>query len=92
MRTGAVVTNGTDAPVEDVDPLASYYATVSRRTSNGGVFFGDQRMSRVEALRCHEGFIKALEELVRGAVGGPALACGLGMKRCPAHCGACPIN
>ena len=31
MKSGAVVTNGTDAPVEDVDPIASYYATVSRR-------------------------------------------------------------
>jgi hypothetical protein len=31
MATGAVVTNGTDAPVEDVDPIASYVATVSRK-------------------------------------------------------------
>ena len=31
MKSGAVVTNGTDAPVEDVDPIASYYATVSRK-------------------------------------------------------------
>ncbi len=30
MKSGAVVTNGTDAPVEDVDPIASYYASVSR--------------------------------------------------------------
>ena len=26
MKTGAVVGNGTDAPVEDVSPLASFYA------------------------------------------------------------------
>ena len=32
MKTGAVVSNGTDAPVEDVSPIASYYATVSRRS------------------------------------------------------------
>ena len=31
MKSGAVVTNGTDAPVEDVDPIASYYATVTRK-------------------------------------------------------------
>ena len=31
MKSGAVVSNGTDAPVEDVDPIASYYATVSRK-------------------------------------------------------------
>ena len=31
--------NGTDAPVEDVDPIASYYATVSRKTKDGQVFY-----------------------------------------------------
>ena len=31
MKSGAVVSNGTDAPVEDVDPIANYYATVSRK-------------------------------------------------------------
>ena len=28
MKTGAVVANGTDAPVEDVDPVPSFYASV----------------------------------------------------------------
>jgi predicted amidohydrolase YtcJ len=53
MDAGAVVMNGTDAPVEDVDPIASYHATVSRKMSNGGVFFPAQRMSRMEALRSY---------------------------------------
>jgi predicted amidohydrolase YtcJ len=53
LHTGAVVTNGTDAPVEDVSPIASYYATVSRRLKDGKVFFPDQRMSRLEALRSY---------------------------------------
>jgi predicted amidohydrolase YtcJ len=53
MKSGAVVTNGTDAPVEDVDPIASYYATVTRKTSDGSVFFADQRMSRIEALKSY---------------------------------------
>ena len=48
---GAIVTNGTDAPVEDVDPIASYYATVTRRAADGTVFYGDQHASRIEALR-----------------------------------------
>ena len=51
MKSGAVVTNGTDAPVEDVDPIASYYATVSRKLKDGSVFYPDQRMSRMEALQ-----------------------------------------
>jgi len=53
MKSGAVVSNGTDAPVEDVSPIASYYATVSRRLADGSVFYPDQRMSRLEALRSY---------------------------------------
>lgn len=53
MQSGAVVTNGTDAPVEDVDPIASYYASVSRKLKDGSVFYPDQRMSRMEALRSY---------------------------------------
>jgi predicted amidohydrolase YtcJ len=53
LTSGAVVTNGTDAPVEDVDPIASFYASVSRRLKDGSVFYGDQRMSRMEALKSY---------------------------------------
>jgi predicted amidohydrolase YtcJ len=53
MRSGAIVTNGTDAPVEDVSPIASYYATVSRKLSDGSVFYPDQRMNRLEALKSY---------------------------------------
>ena len=50
MKSGAIIANGTDAPVEDVDPIPSFYASVSRRVKDGSVFFPDQRMSRMEAL------------------------------------------
>jgi len=53
MKSGAVVSNGTDAPVEDVSPIASYYATVSRKLADGSVFYPDQRMSRLEALKSY---------------------------------------
>jgi predicted amidohydrolase YtcJ len=53
MQGGALVSNGTDAPVEDVDPIASYYSTVSRKLSDGTVFFPDQRMNRVDALKSY---------------------------------------
>ena len=53
MKSGAVVANGTDTPVEDVDPIQCYYASVSRRLKDGKVFFPDQRMSRMEALRSY---------------------------------------
>ena len=70
MKSGAVVTNGTDAPVEDVDPIASYYATVSRRTKDGTVFFPEQRMSRLEALRSYtvNGAYAAFEEDIKGSL------------------------
>ena len=53
MKSGALVTNGTDAPVEDVDPIASYYATISRKIKDGSVFYPEQRMNRMEALRSY---------------------------------------
>jgi hypothetical protein len=53
LRTGAVVSNGTDTPVEDVNPIACYYASVSRKLPDGSRFFPDQRMSREEALRSY---------------------------------------
>lgn len=70
MKSGAVVTNGTDAPVEDVDPIAGYYATVTRKTNDGSVFFGDQRMSRMEALESYtiKGAYAAFQEDSIGSI------------------------
>ena len=70
MQSGAVVTNGTDAPVEDVSPIASYYASVSRKTKDGTVFFPEQRMSRMEALRSYtiNGAYAAFEEDIKGSL------------------------
>jgi predicted amidohydrolase YtcJ len=53
LASGVIINNGTDAPVEDVDPIANFHAAVTRRTPNGTVFHGDQRMSRMEALRSY---------------------------------------
>lgn len=53
LDTGAVVSNGTDAPVEDIDPIASYHATVTRRLKDGSVFFPKQRLNRMEALKSY---------------------------------------
>lgn len=53
MQSGAVVANGTDAPVEDVDPIASYYATVTRKTADGKEFYPGQKMSRIEGLKSY---------------------------------------
>jgi hypothetical protein len=53
MKSGAIICNGTDVPVEDIDPIACFYATVTRKMKNGSVFYPDQRMSREEALRSY---------------------------------------
>ena len=51
LDRGVVIANGTDAPVEDVDPIPSYYASVTRRRADSGfVFFPEQSMTREEAL------------------------------------------
>ncbi|MEQ9570320.1 MAG: amidohydrolase, partial [Longimicrobiales bacterium] len=51
--SGAVVTNGTDTPVEDVDPIASYYAMVSRMMNTGEKFYPDEALTRMESLRAY---------------------------------------
>jgi predicted amidohydrolase YtcJ len=53
VDAGVLVNNGTDAPVEDVNPIANYYAAVTRKLSDGSTFHGDQRMTRMEALRSY---------------------------------------
>src|SRR5690606_33007650 len=70
IDAGAVVTNGTDTPVEDVDPIASFYASVTRRTADGSVFYGEQRMTREEALRSYtlNNAYAAFEEDVKGSI------------------------
>lgn len=71
LQAGAVVTNGTDTPVEDVDPLASFYATVTRtRADNGMRFFPEQKLSREEALHSYTlaAAFSAFEETVKGSL------------------------
>ncbi len=53
LASGAVVTNGTDVPVEDANPIASFYATVARRLPDGSEFYPEQKMTREEALRAY---------------------------------------
>ncbi len=70
IDSGAVVTNGTDAPVEDVDPLPSFYASVTRKMSNGEYFHPEQSMTRLEALRSYtiNNAYAAFEEHLKGSI------------------------
>ena len=65
-----MVANGTDAPVEDVNPLACFYASVTRKPKNGPAFYPDQRMSREEALRSYtlNNAYAAFEEKLKGSL------------------------
>ena len=64
------VSNGTDAPVENVSPVASYYATVSRKLDDGSIFYPDQRLSRLDALRTYtiNAAYAAFEEDLKGSL------------------------
>jgi predicted amidohydrolase YtcJ len=70
IDSGAIVNNGTDTPVEDVDPLPGFYASVTRIMSNGEPFFPDQAMTREEALASYtiNGAYSAFEEDVKGSL------------------------
>jgi hypothetical protein len=70
IDSGAIVTNGTDVPVEDADPIASYYASVTRMTAAGTAFFPEQVMTREEALRSYtiQNAYAAFEEDVKGSL------------------------
>ncbi|MGM0669775.1 MAG: amidohydrolase [Gemmatimonadota bacterium] len=70
IDSGAVVNNGTDTPVEDVDPLPGFYASVTRMMPNGEAFFPDQAMTREEALASYtlNGAYSAFEEGVKGSI------------------------
>src|SRR5581483_3016686 len=69
-KSGAIVGNGTDAPVESVSPIACFYAAVSRKTKDGKVFYPDQRMSREEALKSYtwNNAYAAFEEKLKGTL------------------------
>jgi predicted amidohydrolase YtcJ len=50
LASGTIIANGTDVPVEDEDPIANVYCSVTRRLKDGSLFYPDQKMTRAEAL------------------------------------------
>ncbi|HLA13842.1 MAG TPA: amidohydrolase family protein, partial [Gemmatimonadaceae bacterium] len=73
LNTGVIIPNGTDFPVEEVNPLLTFHAAVTRQDPAGapaGGWFPDQRMTRQEALQsmtiwaAHAGF----QESVIGSI------------------------
>ena len=70
LDSGATIINGSDVPVEDVDPLLSFYASVTRRLNSGVTFFTEQCMTREEALRSYtrDAAYAAFEEKIKGSL------------------------
>ena len=69
-EAGVVIGNGTDAPVEDVNPIPSFWAAVTRRLPDGGRFDPDQRLSREQALLTYtlNNAYAAFEEDIKGSI------------------------
>jgi predicted amidohydrolase YtcJ len=73
LKTGAKVINGTDAPVEPVNPIDCFFASVTRKTLKGvppGGYEPEQKMTRMQALRSYtlDAAFGAFEEDVKGSI------------------------
>ncbi len=70
MDLGTVICNGTDAPVENVDPIPNFYASVTRKTKEGWAFYPEQKMTREEALKSYtiNSAYATFEEKIKGTL------------------------
>lgn len=73
LQSGAKIANGSDVPVEPLDPMASFYASVARKTLQGSPPEGyemDQAMSREQALRSYtlDAAYAGFEEDLKGSI------------------------
>jgi predicted amidohydrolase YtcJ len=75
-EAGAVPTNGTDPPVDEIDPIASFHCSVTRILPNGSVFQPQEVYSRERALYSYTmgNAIAAFEEEVKGSLAPGKLA------------------
>lgn len=77
LNAGACMANGTDTPVEEIDPFACLYASVSRKRVDTGLeFFPEQALQRAEALRSYTAWnaFAAFEEQEKGVLAPGKLA------------------
>jgi predicted amidohydrolase YtcJ len=73
INYGAVLINGSDVPVEPIDPIASFYASTTRKTLKGLPNFGyepKQKMTRIEALKSYtiNAAYGAFEDQIKGSI------------------------
>ena len=73
INHGAVLINGSDVPVEPIDPIASFYASTTRKTLKGLPDLGyepKQKMTRIEALKSYtiNAAYGAFEDQIKGSI------------------------
>jgi predicted amidohydrolase YtcJ len=73
INSGAILINGSDVPVEPINPIASFYASSTRKTLKGfpdGGFEPSQKMTRIEALKSYtiNAAYGAFEESKKGTI------------------------
>lgn len=73
LDSGAIIVNGSDVPVEPINPIASFYASVTRKTLKGqpeGGYESEQVMTREQALRSYtlDAAYGAFEEKIKGSI------------------------
>ena len=69
-ESGAIIMNGTDPPVEEIDPIASFHCSVTRELPDGSIFQPEQRLTRDQALRSYtiNNAFAAFEEHLKGSI------------------------
>ena len=73
INHGAILINGSDVPVEPIDPIASFYASTTRKTLKGLPSSGyepEQKMTRIEAMKSYtiNAAYGAFEEKLKGSI------------------------
>jgi predicted amidohydrolase YtcJ len=79
LKSGAKIVNGTDAPVEPLNPIPSFYASVSRMTLKGepeGGYEPEEKMTRAQALKSYtvDAAYGEFEEKYKGSIEAGKLA------------------
>lgn len=73
LKSGARIVNGTDAPVEPLNPIPSFYASFTRKTLKGdpeGGYEPEEKMTRDQALKSYtlDAAYGAFEENIKGSI------------------------
>jgi predicted amidohydrolase YtcJ len=97
LNTGVVIPNGTDAPVEQINPFHGLFAAVTRQSRDGqppGGWYPEEKMTREEALKSYTiwAAYAAFEENLKGSIEAGKLADFIVIDRDYMTCGESEIK